>query len=50
MIGQIIIKSKCDNCTIKKFYAKNLDIHWFGEVDCPFDKCTEDMKNRKDNN
>lgn len=44
MIEAIIIKSKCDNCTCKKWYAEHTDIHWFGEEDCPFDKCTEDLK------
>ena len=27
--------SKCENCEIKKDYAKS-DFHWFGEDDCPF--------------
>lgn len=47
MIETIIIKSKCDDCTIKKWYAKHTDIHWFGEYDCPFDKCTEELKEQK---
>lgn len=32
--------SKCDNCKVKKFYAKRFDLHWFGEDDCPYE-CNE---------
>ena len=31
--------SKCDNCRLRKESAKAFDIHWHGEVDCPYDKC-----------
>ena len=47
MSEAIVIKSKCDNCTIKKWYEKYTDIHWLGEYDCPFDKCTEHLKEQK---
>lgn len=28
--------SKCDNCEIKKWYARVVDYHIFDEVDCPY--------------
>ena len=31
--------SKCDNCRLKKEFAKAFDIHWFGKDDCPYDVC-----------
>lgn len=49
MLEAVVIKSKCDDCTLKKWYAKYTDIHWFGETDCPFDKCTKDIKKGKEN-
>lgn len=27
--------NKCDNCEIRKFYARAFDMHWMGEDDCP---------------
>ena len=27
--------NKCDNCGAKKAFAKNFDMHWLGEDDCP---------------
>lgn len=29
--------SKCDNCEIRKYIARGLDLHWMGEDDCPFE-------------
>ena len=26
---------ECEDCEIKKFYAKAFDIHWLDEYDCP---------------
>ena len=28
--------NKCDNCEVKKWYAKVVDYHIFGEEDCPY--------------
>ena len=28
----------CDNCTLRKYYAKRFDEHWLGKDDCPL-KC-----------
>lgn len=28
--------SKCDNCEVKKWYARVVDYHIFGEEDCPY--------------
>ena len=33
--------SKCDNCEVRKVYAKLFDMHWFDESDCPVN-CKED--------
>lgn len=29
--------SKCDDCEIRKFYAKAFDLHWHDEIDCPYE-------------
>lgn len=26
----------CETCKIKKWYAINLDFHWFDHEDCPY--------------
>lgn len=31
--------SKCDNCYLRKEFARGFDIHWFGEDDCPYENC-----------
>lgn len=28
--------SKCDNCEVKKWYARVVDYHIFNEDDCPY--------------
>lgn len=35
--------SKCDNCEIKKWYARVVDYHIFDERDCPY-ICKEEPK------
>ncbi len=42
--------SKCDNCEVKKWYARNVDYHIFSEEDCPYvcDK-KEEAENEKEN-
>ena len=34
--------SKCDNCEVRKVYAKLFDMHWMGEDDCPVECKEED--------
>lgn len=36
--------SKCDNCELRKWYAKKFDLHWLGEDDCPYECDKEDDK------
>lgn len=31
----------CNDCAIRKFYARVFDMH-FSKEDCPFDKCLEE--------
>lgn len=41
--------SKCDNCEIKKWYARVVDYHIFNEEDCPYichEPCVEEKKER----
>ena len=28
---------KCDNCELRKWYAKKFDLHWLDEYDCPYE-------------
>lgn len=30
------IKYPCENCDIRKDYARRFDLHWHGEDDCPY--------------
>lgn len=39
--------SKCDNCEVRKVYAKLFDMHWLGEDDCPV-VCKEDNEDEED--
>lgn len=38
--------SKCDNCEVRKVYAKLFDMHWMGEDDCPVE-CKEDDEDKE---
>ena len=31
--------NKCSDCHIRKAVAKAYDMHWHGEIDCPFRRC-----------
>lgn len=33
--------SKCDNCQVRRLYARLFDLHWMGEDDCPVE-CREE--------
>lgn len=37
---------KCDNCEIKKWYARVVDYHIFDERDCPYE-CKEEQRRIK---
>lgn len=38
--------SKCDDCKVRKAYAKLFDMHWLGEDDCLV-VCKEDDKDEE---
>ena len=40
------MKTECENCGIRKFYARAFDFH-FTECDCPFE-CEEDAERSED--
>lgn len=43
--------SKCDNCGIKKWYARVVDYHIFDESDCPYIcKTVEEIEEQKEDN
>ena len=31
------METSCDNCEVRKAFAKALDMHWLGQDDCPLD-------------
>lgn len=39
---------KCDNCEIKKWYARVVDYHIFDERDCPY--ICKEVEPKEDNN
>ena len=43
-MGEVWGVSKCENCEIRKYFARAFDMHWLGEDDCPYECEVKDKK------